>query len=95
MLSQSEYSVLKKYLNIYKEDLNIEYIIDILILMKPNERRIKTNKINDNLIGLVLIKIEKIISKEEDLKNTYLLTETIKLFQLIWNNCGNEINQKN
>jgi hypothetical protein len=88
MLSTKEYSIFKYYLNKYKDKLSIEYMLDILIFLKPKYYKKNHKLTNEDIknIGIILIKIDKIISNIIEInQNEYIKTETIKLFKLIWN----------
>jgi hypothetical protein len=85
MITQKEYSVFKIFLNKHKNNLSIEYILDILLLIKP-KGTIKYNPTKTDIknIGFILIKIEKLLNNIPEIQNTYIHKETIKLFKLIW-----------
>lgn len=88
MLSQTEYSIFKQYLNKFKSQLSKEYMIDILLLLRPKKIIKQTEeqrKSEEKNIGLIIIKIDKILSQLPELNESYLKSETIRLFKLIWN----------
>lgn len=92
MLSAIEYKIFKLYIEKHKNNLSVEYMLDILILLKPkNKKNIEITNDDKKRIGIILIKVEKILSNQLDLKDSYIINETIKLFKIIWRD-GGELN---
>ena len=82
-MNSVEYKTLLFFLEKYKNMISIEYINDMKYLFLPDDYK-SHFEINLKDIGFILIKIEKELSSHKDLKNTYMLDETIKLFEIIW-----------
>ena len=82
--SNIEYQVLKRAVITHKHKLSKEYITDILYLTKPKYiQAIEVDKYYGN-VGIVLVKLEKLISGNKQISGGYLQKETMKLFKEIW-----------
>ena len=88
ILTCSEFKTFKSYLNKYSSFLSPEYIIDIILLLQPEEDCSETilYHIEEQNIGIILINIEKILDFyfENVEEHQYMIENNLNLFKLIW-----------